>query len=158
MNGKRSPLGIRPGQPCKLRYDSNAEGVPDTGKHPHFFCPAGIRCTILIFGRWENADFAVFGNLFDRRRNLVVGYDAVPVISNVLPVGEQADSVEGRLRWAYWQTRSGGKYGFLYILDCGMSDETAQICRRFAREYGNIEIGSLAQLEQRLTGGGDLQP
>ena len=76
----------------------------------------------------------------------------------VLPVGEQADSVEGRLRWAYWQTRSGGKYGFLYILDCGMSDETAQICRRFAREYGNIEIGSLAQLEQRLTGGGDLQP
>lgn len=31
------PLGIRPGQPCKLRYDSNAEGVPDTGKHPHFF-------------------------------------------------------------------------------------------------------------------------
>ena len=44
------------------------------------------------------------------------------------------------------------------ILDCGMSDETAQICRRFAREYGNIEIGSLAQLEQRLTGGGDLQP
>ena len=149
MNGKRSPLGIRPGQPCKLRYDSNAEGVPDTGKHPHFFCPAGIRCTILIFGRWENADFAVFGNLFDRRRNLVVGYDAV---------GEQADSVEGRLRWAYWQTRSGGKYGFLYILDCGMSDETAQICRRFAREYGNIEIGSLAQLEQRLTGGGDLQP
>ena len=36
----------------------------------------------------------------------------------VLPVGEQADSVEGRLRWAYWQTRSGGKYGFLYILDC----------------------------------------
>ena len=42
----------------------------------------------------------------------------------VLPVGEQADSVEGRLRWAYWQTRSGGKYGFLYILDCGMSDET----------------------------------
>ena len=47
---------------------------------------------------------------------------------------------------------------FLYILDCGMSDETAQICRRFAREYGNIEIGSLAQLEQRLTGGGDLQP
>ena len=59
----------------------------------------------------------------------------------VLPVGEQADSVEGRLRWAYWQTRSGGKYGFV-----------------FAREYGNIEIGSLAQLEQRLTGGGDLQP
>ena len=51
-----------------------------------------------------------------------------------------------------------GKYGFLYILDCGMSDETAQICRRFAREYGSIEIGSLAQLEQRLTGGGDLQP
>ena len=76
----------------------------------------------------------------------------------VLPVGAEADSVEGRLRWAYWQTRSGGKYGFLYIVDCGMSDETAQICRRFAREYGNIEIGSLAQLEQRLTGGGDLQP
>ncbi len=43
----------------------------------------------------------------------------------VLPVGAEADSVEGRLRWAYWQTRSGEKYGFLYILDCGMSDETA---------------------------------
>ena len=39
-----------------------------------------------------------------------------------------------------------------------MSDETAQICRRFAREYGNIEIGQPSQLEQRLTGGGDLQP
>ena len=32
------------------------------------------------------------------------------------------------------------------------------VYKRQAREYGNIEIGSLAQLEQRLTGGGDLQP
>ncbi|MDD3193324.1 MAG: hypothetical protein PHE47_05645 [Oscillospiraceae bacterium] len=76
----------------------------------------------------------------------------------VLPVGAEADAVEGRLRWAYWQTRSGGKYGFLYILDCGMNEETDQICRQFAREWGNVEIGGWETLQQRLCPKEDLQP
>lgn len=106
----------------------------------------------LTLGRWENADFAVFGNLFDCHGSLVTGHDVVPVVSNAgkrrfctagFAVGAEADSVEGRLRWAYWQTRSGGKYGFLYILDCGMSDETAQIA---AGSPGNTAISRSAAL------------
>lgn len=73
----------------------------------------------------------------------------------VLPVKGGADSVEGRLRWACWQARMGGKYGVLYILDCGMGEETAQICRRFAKENGNVEIGDLKALERRLAGEDD---
>ena len=121
----------------------------------------------LTLGRWENADFAVFGNLFDCHGSLVTGHDVVPVVSNA---GKRRFCTAGFASGGGGRFGRGpaalgiladpfrGKYGFLYILDCGMSDETAQICRRFAREYGNIEIGSLAQLEQRLTGGGDLQP
>ena len=68
----------------------------------------------------------------------------------VLPMAGQPDQAEGRLRWAYWQARCGGRYGFLFVLDCGMDAETAQICQRFASAYGNIAIGNLARLEEML--------
>ena len=73
----------------------------------------------------------------------------------VLPVKGGADSVEGRLRWACWQARMGGRYGVLYILDCGMGEETAQICRRFARENDNVVIGDMQALERRIAGEDD---
>lgn len=73
----------------------------------------------------------------------------------VLPVKGGAESVEGRLRWACWQARMGGKHGVLYILDRGMDEETAQICRCFAQENGNVEIGDIKALERRLAGEDD---
>ena len=130
-------------------------------------CPFVIICTIL---QWAGENMGVL--LFLEICLIAVGAWSLVVMLYrlflmpakevfaplVLPVGDSDDSVEAKLRWAYWQTRSGGKYGFLYILDCGMNDETAQICRRFAREYGNIEIGDLDTLNRLLNGKEGLHP
>lgn len=68
----------------------------------------------------------------------------------VLPVGAGESGTEQKLRWGYWQVKSGGKYGVLYILDTGMDTQAREICQRFTEDYAAVEIGDFATLKNRL--------
>lgn len=150
----------------KIRYDSNMRVFP-TRKRPHFFFLTGIRC--IIENKMGGKEMQII--LFLQICLIAVGvWSLVMMLYRlflmpaheefaplVLPVGKEGETVEARLRWAFWQTRSGGRYGRLYVLDCGMDGETLQICEKFAAEYGNVEIGDMQTLEIRLESAGHLQ-
>lgn len=73
----------------------------------------------------------------------------------VVPVEKNERALERTLRWAHQKTQR--KFGVLYILDLGADPETAEICRRFASAYTNIEFGSFDQLKQKLCEPGSIE-
>ena len=64
----------------------------------------------------------------------------------LLPMKQDADLAELRLRWAKSALKKLGPGCGLFVLDQGMDAETRSICLRFVEQYGG-QMGDMGQLQ-----------
>ena len=64
----------------------------------------------------------------------------------LLPMKQDADLAELRLRWAKAALKKLGPGCGLFVLDQGMDEETRSICLRFVEQYGG-QVGDMGQLQ-----------
>lgn len=94
--------------------------------------------------------FAIFG-LIDFYKFVSLALYS-PKINNsaiIVPIGEDSDSTEFLIRSAIAKTRWLGlcKNQQIICLDCGMTDESKEICRHLCEKYPFLSIKNIDELK-----------